>query len=85
MTPWLKVLGKGAPEAPMLRISFVRTQDSLRSVSTQVKARPVAQLCNANLAGTCAEAEPKALSASQARHPPACTMPAQAPVAGPLW
>ena len=36
MTAWLKILGKGAPEAPMLKVNFVRTRESLRSVSAQV-------------------------------------------------
>ena len=40
VTPWLKILGKGAPETPMLKVSFVRTQEALRSVSIQVRAQP---------------------------------------------
>lgn len=40
VTPWLKIIGKGAPTPPLLHIHFTRSSDSLRSVSAKVLPVP---------------------------------------------
>ncbi|KAK9905559.1 hypothetical protein WJX75_002113 [Coccomyxa subellipsoidea] len=40
VTPWLKIIGKGAPNPPMLHIHLKRSSDSLTSVSAKVLPVP---------------------------------------------
>ena len=37
VTPWLKLLGKGAPDPPMLHISLKRTGSVLKKAKAEVR------------------------------------------------
>ena len=41
VTPWLKLLGKGAPDPPMVHISVKRTGEALKAARAEVSI-PVA-------------------------------------------
>jgi hypothetical protein len=39
-TPWLKIIGKQAPDAPVVKVRLVHTGPALVAVKAQVRLRP---------------------------------------------